>query len=390
MKKVNVIWVIIILLMLTGCGRNGQVDEIDDYISVDVTKSYPKKELILQDFMDVEYITMETTDDFITQGMVMDIGKEIIVVRNQIQDGDIFFFDRNGKGIRKINRRGGGSEEYLSITNIILDEESDELFIADNMAKKIMVYDLYGQFKRIIRYKEDSAYGNIYPFDRERLICRDTYFDIQSNTDMPFCIISKQDGNFIDISIPYKEKKTTSLMQVSDRNVDIMRISFFPIIPYEDSWILVEPSSDTIFRYFPDNNIIPFLIRTPSIQSMEPEVFLFPCILTDRYLFMKTEKKEYDFSTRQGFPKKYLMYNIQDETIFEYTVFNDDYVNKTIVDMAQKTVNSEIAFVQKIEAYELVESYKKGELKDGKLREIAAKLDEEDNPVIMLVKYKKK
>jgi hypothetical protein len=123
---------------------------------------------------------------------------------------------------------------------------------------------------------------------------------------------------------------------------------------------------------------------------MEPEVFLFPCILTDRYLFMKTEKKEYDFSTRQGFPKKYLMYNIQDETIFEYTVFNDDYVNKTIVDMAQKTVNSEIAFVQKIEAYELVESYKKGELKDGKLREIAAKLDEEDNPVIMLVKYKKK
>ena len=179
-----------------------------------------------------------------------------------------------------------------------------------------------------------------------------------------------------------------SLRQITDRNVDIMRMSYSPVIPYDDSWILVEPSSDTIFRFFPDNSMIPFLIRTPSIQSMDPEVFLFPGILTDRYLFMKTEKKEYNFSTRQGFPKKYLMYDRQDEAILEYTVFNDDYSSKTIIDMTQKTVNSEIAFSQKIEAYELVESYGKGQLK-GRLKEIAAELNEESNPVIMLVKYRK-
>jgi len=33
--------------------------------------------------------------------------------------------------------------------------------------------------------------------------------------------------------------------------------------------------------------------------------------------------------------------------------------------------------------------YKKGQLKGGKLKEIASKLDEEDNPVIMLVKQKR-
>jgi len=37
---------------------------------------------------------------------------------------------------------------------------------------------------------------------------------------------------------------------------------------------------------------------------------------------------------------------------------------------------------------QLVEAHKKGLLK-GKLKEIAATLDEEDNPVIMLVKHKK-
>jgi hypothetical protein len=41
-----------------------------------------------------------------------------------------------------------------------------------------------------------------------------------------------------------------------------------------------------------------------------------------------------------------------------------------------------------LEAYQLVESYKRGELK-GKLKEIAATLNEESNPVIMLIKHKK-
>jgi len=44
--------------------------------------------------------------------------------------------------------------------------------------------------------------------------------------------------------------------------------------------------------------------------------------------------------------------------------------------------------MEKIEAYELVEAYQNGHLKD-KLKEIAAGLDEESNPVIMVAKYKK-
>lgn len=50
--------------------------------------------------------------------------------------------------------------------------------------------------------------------------------------------------------------------------------------------------------------------------------------------------------------------------------------------------NDEIAFVEKIEAFELVEAYQKNKLK-GKLKEIAAGLHEESNPVIMIAKYKK-
>ncbi len=74
MKQVNTIFAAILLVILVGCEGNKQPN--DDLIIVDVSKSYPKKELILQDFMDVEYITLETTDDFLTQGVVQDVGKE--------------------------------------------------------------------------------------------------------------------------------------------------------------------------------------------------------------------------------------------------------------------------------------------------------------------------
>jgi len=40
-----------------------------------------------------------------------------------------------------------------------------------------------------------------------------------------------------------------------------------------------------------------------------------------------------------------------------------------------------------LEADELFDAFHEGKLKDGKLKEIAAGLKEEDNPVIMLAKH---
>jgi hypothetical protein len=54
---------------------------------------------------------------------------------------------------------------------------------------------------------------------------------------------------------------------------------------------------------------------------------------------------------------------------------------------ALRPVDHEIESWQTIDAHNLVESYAKGQLK-GSLKEIAADLKEEDNPVIMLIKHK--
>ena len=80
--KGTTIFFLSILLITTGCKRLDQT--ADDLITVDVTNnSFPKKELALQDFMDVEYIPLETNDDFVNQGFVQAIGKEFILVKKQ-------------------------------------------------------------------------------------------------------------------------------------------------------------------------------------------------------------------------------------------------------------------------------------------------------------------
>lgn len=399
MKRLKLILVISILIVLVGCGDKNKQD-IDDFITVDVTANYPKKELILQDFMDVEYIPLETSDEFITAANIQVIGEDVMILKNvQRGDGDIFIFDRKGKGVKKINRLGQGGEEYTNILGITLNEDNGEMFINNHYSKKVVVYDLLGNFKRSFKQKEGTLYDPIGDLGLDYLICHDDYFDFYK-PDLKrncFLVVSKQDGAIEgEIEIPYNDKKSMLIIE-RDANGKVTNnwgIRNKQLIPYRDSWILIEPSADTIYSYSADLKLRPFIVRTPSVQSMDPEVFLFPSVLTDRYYFMQTVKREFNFGVDTDVPRTDLVYDRQENAIFECIVYNDDFLDNTPVNMwfkhlVLREVNDDkVAFAERIEASELVEAYEKGLLK-GRLKEIAAGLDEESNPVIMLAKYKK-
>lgn len=157
MVKIN-LYLVVILFVITGCKENKQAIDVigGDLITVDVLATdYPIKELILQDFMDVEYIALETNDDFINQGYVQAIGQKFMVVKNGIDDGDIFIYRRKtGEAIRKINHKGQGAEEYVTISSIVLDEDRHEIFVIDNMAKRMLVYNLDGKYKRSFNFQK--------------------------------------------------------------------------------------------------------------------------------------------------------------------------------------------------------------------------------------------
>ena len=260
MKRVDVI-LAIFLIIATGCGGNKKsnssnnntstVATQDTFITVDVSKKYPLKELILQDIMDVEYIPLESTDEFLCQGVVQAIGKEIILVKNVINDGDIFIFDRNGKGLRKFNRKGQGSEEYIFNLSVFLDEDKGEIYV-DEVIRNVLVYDLYGNFLRNI-HRDKVKWINASNYNSDFLIARESP-SAQKGKDTDnqlFVLISKQNGNVVkDFRIYFEKKIDWGITNHAGNTGAAPRP--YPIIPYHDGWLLMEPSSDTIFRISQD------------------------------------------------------------------------------------------------------------------------------------------
>lgn len=395
---------------MVGCGTSS-TQEKEDLIVVDVSKDYPKKELILQDLFDVEYIPLETTDEFVTLGWLQAIGKDVMIVRNMFAaDGNIFIYDRKGKAVRKINRRGQGNEEYYATNGIYLDDEKGEMFVGNLQQRKIMTYDLFGNFKRSFLFKEGEDedtkswvyYKAIFNLDGDHFICQDASSGRNFNRDHQdleprniFLIVSKRDGSVVEeIKIPFEKK----VSQVLFDEKGIGMVNNPCIVPYGDRWLLTEPSCDTVYTYSPADGLKPFIVRTPSIQSMSPESFLFPGVVTDRYCFMQTVKKELNLAmmdTYYRLMRTDLVYDRETKEVSEYVLYNDDFTKEVPIanlvdEIFDLTVfnNDEIAFTWRINTPELVEAYQEGHLK-GKLKEIAAGMHEEDNPVIMVAKYKR-
>ena len=398
--KKHVRWMSALLVasLLFGCGDGKQKDS-DGLIRVDVSKNYPKKELILQDLFDIEYVPLETTDEMLTEGHIQYISDNYMIFKNLGRmAGEIFIFDRQGKAVRKINRLGQSGEEYLNILGIDYDEQADELFVNSHYSDKVFVYDSEGNYKRSFDYLDGTLYDPIKILDEERLIAYDDYFEYDKVPEKRDCylILSREDGRLLEkIHIPYEEKKSLIIMRrdLNGKLTGNWGIRNTLMSPYQDGWLLIEPSADTIYTYSASRGLMPLIVRTPSVQGMDPEVFLFPTIFTDRYVFMQAVERSFNFGVDKDVPRTNLIYDKTEQTAYEGEVINRDFdgtpVNLWFAHRVIMEFNGgEIAFATRLEAPDLVEALNDGKLR-GPLKEIASSLDEEDNPVLMIAKYKK-
>ena len=396
--KKHVRWMSVLLVasLLFGCGDGKQKDS-DGLIRVDVSKSYPKKELILQDLFDIEYVPLETTDEFITTGNVRAVGEKVIVTKNNGRlDGDIFLFDRTtGKGILHFDHLGQGGEDYTNILEILLDEKQGEIFVNNHYSRKVVVYDLEGNFKRSWKHNSDTFYDQIGCFDEDYLICHDSGWEKSANESPEkrdyFMFISKQDGKTTSIPLLYDRKISQLVWSSEGKAMNYPRNK--ELFPYLGDWLLMETSSDTIFRIGKGLDLKPFIVRTPSVQEGR-EFLLYPGIYSNRYQFMQKVKMEYDFQTREGFPRTDIAYDKIENKVYEAVVYNGDFLEKMPMKLGVNIFilnifnNEGVSFTETLYAPDLVEALNDGKLR-GPLKEIASDLDEEDNPVILIAKYKR-
>ncbi len=385
MKSRNLLGAML-LATLMSCGGNPS----ESFITIDVTESYPKKEMLLQDIANVEYIPLETSDEFLVtsvRGKIADIGDNIIILTNTRQ-GDIMIFDRKtGKGIKKINHKGPGPEEYVMPFNVRLNKEQNLMYVNDGPSSKIQVYDLEGNHQRTIKYSA-AIVMNLINYDEDYFLMQDIYAYGNEQSTHTFYLMSKQDGNQRkNIDIPYEKRISPFIVKVveSEKAVYSATLDNSFISSYNGDWILTEPSADTIYRHTPNEPLRPFIVRTPSVQTMSPEVFLFPGILTDQYYFMQAVTKEADVLKGEEMPTVDLVYDTKEKQTYRYVITNADYEERE-EDFSVAPMNEQVLYASYLEAIDLIED--KAKLK-GKLKEIADNIDEEDNPVVMIVTNKR-
>ena len=145
----NQIWIFICCVfayVFIGCNSNKQ----EEIVSYDYTIEVNLKDISQLNIEDIasfhSLVPLETSDDII----IGEIGQvfltdSLIIIRDS-KTGDIPVFDYDGNFKYKIGKKGQGPEDYVRNYNIFVSEDQNTISVADMATKRIVVYDLQGNF----------------------------------------------------------------------------------------------------------------------------------------------------------------------------------------------------------------------------------------------------
>lgn len=390
---------VVCLLAFVGCVSTPPAAN-DGLGVIYLSGDYPTRRVDLKEIADVEYVALETTDSSLLTNLCVDFSiSDKYIVTSDMLKGDFFFFDRSGKFIRKINRKGNGPEEYSNFQEIVVDFKTEECFIHDLCRKKVHIYTFDGTYKRSFpwmiaqlnpwcNYNEDYLIGYHGSISLETFRLKDTH---------PFYLMSKKDGTLtpLDIAVPNGISSILNMEKVilttGDVYYDKAYLPIKPLIMNGDEALIADFSLDTLYS-FKEGTLIPIAVKTPSPWSTNPPTVIVPELYTDSFMYFRVismyydksdywkvyenaEKLVWDRKTNQV--EKWSFYNSDmDATMIRYPVVNGDVFSDRNMGVVFYTAET------------LITLNNEGKLK-GKLKEVASKLhDEEDNVVLLIAKYK--
>lgn len=331
-------------------------------IYIDKTKDYEDRKFInLQDIADVEYVKFETTDDCLLKdkssltGVYFDENNIFI----STSDDNVLRFDKDGKFINSIGKRGAGPNEINLMINYKIDTRTKEIYLLDVSSRKFVVFDYDGKFKRSFKIKNYA--DNFCIVNDSTLLCT-------NNKPVRFPIaytISMNSGEVKDTLIPTHLKKT---------GMKPYLISFYTKNKiYNNQFLLNTEVTDTIFSI--NNNTLtphPRYIQIPANKGVgESNSSFFLIFETNRYANLISLDEPKFFFTYWVDKKK--------NEIFKGLLFDTEGYC-TLFPINTNIDNKLIALYN---VSDLKDRLSEGKL-TGKIKEITETLQDEDNPVLMI------
>ena len=365
-------------------------------IHIDFYSAYKNRSPILltsQIADDIEFIPLETTNECLISNFIRNIvvtQKDIIVFD---YDG-CYRFNRQGKYLNKIGVKGNGPGEYTRPMSIVVDTLNNWVYFSDFHSGRFVKYDYTGRYLADLKVENMGRNNTLYK--PQEIIVEKTFYQFAKKGER-FCMMYYSEN----------QKKIISKMSC-DYDKDIPGLAMCDPISYSHNgnMYLKDFWCDTIYRMVDPFHLISYAVfdkgdfeeRTRNDESLitgkEPSrdrmvLDIGRISETDRYILISSNRAvmAHDKKLQKTFAGGYLegddKLGVQDDLYGCPGIRSDHYPS---------CVNGNELYTFR-HAHEFIENGDgKHSITDARYdayRKMVDGLDEEDNPVIMIVKIKR-
>ena len=409
-KKIASVFLIMGLLMFYGCGNNEKLSGYDiEIIDIAEAVENPKVIKLGKYASQIRYIPLE----YSSQSMLGDASRLNIKILNNMfciwEDskgtvlGDpVLCFNSNGDFLNSIGSHGRADNEFLTICNVLTNDEKNIISIVDN--KKALVYSNDGIYKYnfdmlhngigrmsgawiennmvvFLKRKNFGAYMDEQNPRSDELVVIDTTGTVLKKFDLGKHIIRTFEAENIIGKGTGVLSKVASLY-VCDNSIKIIRNNDLIYDFNVSEWKLNAQYKINLGKYGLSENMIGAKVLNNNNEVIESEKFILM-----RVIFSPIDFPEYD----RNYINSYFIYDKKERTTacLKYNIEDSEANFKNDIDGG---INFYPTYIKDGKMYQLVNAIDFIEMAEkstsARMKEVAAQLTEESNPVVVEVTLK--
>lgn len=390
MNKASYLLVALCMMGFSACSTQQKGNEGPLPVA-DFTKEYPAKDLLVSEHADVEYVRLETTDEVLLD----DIAKlylsvtDRFIVTNNMREGRIFVFNRQGKHLHNFMKRGNSGEEFVYAKVVRVDDKAEEIFVLDTR-NKVLVYTLDGKFKRVLDIPKDMLADDLWNYDDEWLLSYDMYNLDRGDlpcSEQPFFLLSKKDGSVKRVEVNAKDRIGPRIYFQQGDQKGVMTVSFNYIYKNGDEFVLGELGNDTVFM-LKQGEVSPLLVRTPGSKDKDVRSMMCVPLKLGDYIGVSEAPKKLDLENTK-FMTNDVFLNLKTGESCALSLKDDvNFTEPTgIRHFSERVEAPKNHILWMPDTDKLFQWKEEGKLK-GKLAEMLDDMVEDDNPILIIYKFR--
>lgn len=236
---------ILLALSIASCSQKKDESSVNTQTTKIKINPLDTQKVFIEDIADsVYYVPLKTTEGFFINHISNFFTTDGLIIIADHSQSTVFIFDQNGVPKTKISQLGDKPGQYMSMTDVIYDENKQQVEILDLSMNKIFRYDVSGKLIDILEIVGSRYFGLTFAKTKGMYVSE----IVNNNKDMMRLRIYKEKGEML----AYHSQK----------------LSFFPLIKELDLGFphQFDNHRDSIF-YFP---LLDDKIYNITLDSVKP------------------------------------------------------------------------------------------------------------------------